>query len=49
MSGAAPWVKAVEDAVEVVGDVCVIERGGVRVVAHGGSGIAVTEAGLGLE
>lgn len=48
-SGAAPWVKSIKDAVEVVGDVCVIERGGVRVVAQGGSGIAVTEAGLGLE
>lgn len=31
-SGAAPWVKTVEEAVELVGDVGVIERGGMRVV-----------------
>jgi hypothetical protein len=48
-SGAAPWVKTVEEAVELVGDVGVIERGGMRVVPQGGRGVAVAEAGLGLE
>lgn len=33
---------------EVVGDVTVVEHGGVRVVAQRGGGVAVAEPGLGL-
>jgi len=41
--------KIVEEAVELVGHVGVVERGGVGVVPQGGGGVAVAEAGLGLE
>jgi hypothetical protein len=41
------WGKIVEEAVELVGDVGVIERDGMRVVAQRGGGVAVAEAGLG--
>ena len=47
-SGAAR-VKTVEEAVEFVGDVGVIERGGMRVVPQGSGRVPVAEAGLGLE
>ena len=39
----------VEEAVEFVGYVGVIERGGMGVVAQRGGGVAVAEPGLGLE
>lgn len=38
-----------EEAVELVGNVGVIERDGMGVVAQRGGGVAVAEAGLGLE
>ena len=47
--GAAPWVETVEEAIGLVGDVSVIERGGMRVVPQGGGRVAVAEASLGLE
>ena len=43
------WGKIVEEAVELVGDVGVIERDGMRVVAPRGGRVTVAEAGLGLE
>jgi len=41
--------KIVEEAVEFVGDVGVVERGGVGVVPQGRGGIRMAEPGLGLE
>jgi hypothetical protein len=42
-------VKAIEEAVKLVGHVRVIERDGMGVVPQGGGGIPVAEAGLGLK
>ena len=42
-------VKAVEEAVKLVGHVRVIERDGMGVVPQGGGGVLVAEAGLGLK
>jgi hypothetical protein len=39
----------VEEAVELIGHVGVVERGGVGVVPQGGGGVRVAQAGLGLE
>jgi hypothetical protein len=41
--------KIVKEPVELVGDVGVIERDGMGVVAQRGGRVAVAEAGLGLE
>ena len=41
--------KIVKEAVELIGDVGVIERGGVGVMPQGGGGVGVAQAGLGLE
>ena len=43
-----PRVKAVEEAVELVGYVGVVERGGVGLVPQRGGGIAVAEAAWAL-
>jgi hypothetical protein len=39
----------VQEGIEVVGDVLVVQGGGVRVVAKRGGGVAMAEAGLRLE
>ena len=47
VSGAV--IRVVEAVVDFVGDVEVVEWGGVGVVAQCGGGVAMSEAGLGFE